>query len=263
MDLEIKEKPLIEKYNDLLLDIGSTLMVSGANCGRIDRNVKRIADVLGVDIEAFYSYSGLMLTTTLKENRTEKTTHYKKLHTHGVHFGVLSEVSLLSWRAVNESMPYEQIKSEFETIKKIPHHSRFKILIFVAFACASLCFLFEGNYINALFAFAGSFLGLFVRQELVKKKFNIMIAIIMASFITSFVSSVGIYFKLGTDPIKALASSVLYLVPGVPMINAIIDFIEGYIVTGISRGFFTGFILMCVAIGMTLCILLFGIKNFN
>lgn len=263
MNLDVKEKPLIEKYNELLLDIGSTLMVSGANCGRIDRNVRRIADVLGVEIESFYSYSGLMLTTTLKENQTEKATHYKKLNAHGVHFGILSEVSLLSWRAVNENMPYEQIKSEFETIKKIPHHKRIQILFFVAFACASLCFLVGGDYINAAFAFVGSFLGLFVRQELMKKKFNIMIVIISASFITSFVSSIDMFFKLGTDPIKALATSVLYLVPGVPMINAIIDFIEGYIVTGISRGFFTGFILMCVAIGMTLCILLFGIKNFS
>jgi uncharacterized membrane protein YjjP (DUF1212 family) len=58
----LQEKPLIEKYNDLLLDIGSTLMVAGAHCGRIDRNIKRIADVL-VDIEIFYSFNGIILTT--------------------------------------------------------------------------------------------------------------------------------------------------------------------------------------------------------
>ena len=29
MDIELTDKPQIEKYNELLLDIGSTLMISG------------------------------------------------------------------------------------------------------------------------------------------------------------------------------------------------------------------------------------------
>jgi uncharacterized membrane protein YjjP (DUF1212 family) len=61
MDIELTDKPQIEKYNELLLDIGSTLMISGANCGRIDRNIKRIADVLGVEIESFSHLMALFL----------------------------------------------------------------------------------------------------------------------------------------------------------------------------------------------------------
>ena len=59
MNMELDDKPQIEKYNELLLDIGSTLMISGANCGRIDRNITRIADVFGVDIESFFSFNGI------------------------------------------------------------------------------------------------------------------------------------------------------------------------------------------------------------
>ena len=71
----------VEKYNDLLLDIGSTLMVAGAHCGRIDRNIKRIADVFGVDIEIFYSFNGIILTTKMRNNPSETATHYKRLPT--------------------------------------------------------------------------------------------------------------------------------------------------------------------------------------
>ena len=81
-----QEKPQIEMYNELLLDIGSTLMVAGAHCGRIDRNIKRIADVLEVDIETFYSFNGIILTTKMRNNPSETATHHKRLPSHGVHF---------------------------------------------------------------------------------------------------------------------------------------------------------------------------------
>ncbi|GGP05886.1 membrane protein [Cloacibacterium rupense] len=262
MEIDAREKPQIEKYNELLLDIGSTLMISGANCGRIDRNIKRIADVLGLDIESFFSFNGIILTTKMKDNPSEKATHYKRLPSHGVHFGILTETSLLSWRAVSDGLSYDEIYQEFENIKKIKHHNRYQTLILVALACASLCLLAGGDIIDASFALVGSFLGLFTRQELIKKKFNLMIAIILASLVTCVVCSVNVFFNIGAMPEKGLATAVLYLIPGVPLVNGVTDFIEGYVTTGLARGFHAGFILLCIAVGMAISILIFGIDNF-
>lgn len=89
-----------------------------------------------------------------------------------------------------------------------------------------------------------------------------MIAIILASFVTCFICSFNVYFGLGEVPEKALATGVLYLIPGVPLVNGVIDFIEGYVTTGIARGFHAGFILLCIAVGMAISILIFGINNF-
>lgn len=262
MEIDAREKPQIEKYNELLLDIGSTLMISGANCGRIDRNIKRIAEVLGLDIESFFSFNGIILTTKMRDNPSEKATHYKRLPSHGVHFGILTETSLLSWRAVSDGLSYDEIYQEFENIKKIKHHNRYQTLILVALACASLCLLAGGDIVDASFALVGSFLGLFTRQELIKKKFNLMIAIILASLVTCVVCSVNVFFNIGAMPEKGLATAVLYLIPGVPLVNGVTDLIEGYVTTGLARGFHAGFILLCIAVGMAISILIFGINNF-
>lgn len=262
MNIEIKEKPKIEKYNDLLIDIGSTLMVSGAHCGRIDRNLKRIADVFEVDINIFYSFNGLILTTKMRNNPSETATHHKRLPSHGVHFGILNEISLLSWKAVSDNLSYEEVKSEFAKIKKLEHHKRLQILFGVAVACASLCLLAKGNYMDVAFAFVASFLGMYARQEISKRHFNIMIAVIGAAFVTSFISSINVYYGIGLLPEKTLATSVLYLVPGVQLVNTVVDLIEGYVSTAIARGFYSGFILLCIALGMALSILIFGIDNF-
>jgi uncharacterized membrane protein YjjP (DUF1212 family) len=119
----------------------------------------------------------------MKNNPSEKATHYKRLPSHGVHFGILTETSLLSWRAVSDGLSYQEIFDEFEEIKKIKHHNRYQTLFLVALACACLCLIAGGNYIDASFSFVASFLGLFTRQEMMKRKFNLMIAMSLASLL--------------------------------------------------------------------------------
>ena len=70
------------------------------------------------------------------------------------------------------------------------------------------------------------------------------------------------FWGTSAAPDRALATAVLYLVPGVPLINCVIDLIEGYIPTAIFRGAFGAFILLCIAVGMSLSILMFGIDKF-
>ena len=101
-----------------------------------------------------------------------------------------------------------------------------------------------------------------LRQEISKRQFNVMIAVIGAAFVTSFIASINVYYGIGSLPEKALATSVLYLVPGVQLVNAVIDLIEGYVSTAIARGFYAGFLLLCIALGMAISILIFGISNF-
>ena len=45
----------------------------------------------------------------------------------------------------------------------------------------------------------------------------------------------GLKYQGGNDPQVALASSVLLLVPGFPLINSLADILKGYINMGIGR----------------------------
>lgn len=252
----------IEKYNKLLLNIGTTLLSTGAHCGRINRNVNRIASVLGVETEILFSYSGLMMNTHFKDEPTYAATHYKRVIHHKVHFGILAEMSLLSWRAKNKNYTYEQIAEEFEAVEALPEHPRWQILLGVSVACACLCLLSGGNFTDISFAFVATLAGMFTKQEIARRKFNIMIVNSAAAFVTSMIAATNVYFHLGANPEAALSTAVLYLVPGVPLVNSVIDLIEGHFSTSIARGFYGGFILLCIAIGMSISVLIFGIHNF-
>ena len=247
---------------DLLLDMGSLLLASGAHCGRVKRNIERVAEKWGYKVELFLSFTGLMLSIQDTRQPDGRVARFKSCPLHGVHFGKVTEISLLTWGVLEQSIPIDTVEKRLKEIKAMPHYPRWMILIGLGAACACLCLLLGGNWKDSGITFAATFCGMFVRQELFKHRFNPMIGFIAASFTTTLIAGLDMVHHIGASPEKALATSVLYLIPGVPLINCAIDLIEGYIPTSTARGVYGGFILLCIAVGMSMSILLLGIHNF-
>ena len=247
---------------DLLLEMGAVLLVSGAHCGRINRNIERVAETWGYKVELFITFTGLMVSIRNIDHPEEPVARFLRTSLHGVHFGILTEISLLTWKVVEENLGIDHVEKRLAEIKKMAHHPRWLILLGIGSACACLCLLLGGDWADAGMAFVASVCGMIVRQEALKLRFNPMIAFIAASFVTATIASVDMLYQIGGFPETTLAASVLYLIPGVPLINCVIDLIEGYIPTAIARGVFGGFILLCIAVGMSLAIFLFGIQKF-
>lgn len=252
----------VSRFANMALDIGELLIASGAHCGRINRNIQRFADRWQLKVDLFISFTVLSITVTNIENPEETITVNRKATTSGVHFGILTSISLLSWRVFESNLSVEETEKEIKDIRNTPRHSTWLVRLGIGLACASLCILAGGNHINAFFAFIAATVGLIVKQSITHRKFNPMIAILLAAFVTTMISGIDMYFGYGLSPETTVATSVLYLIPGVPLINCVIDLFEGYIPTAIARGTFGGFVLLCIAVGMSLSITLIGINNF-
>lgn len=65
------------------------------------------------------------------------------------------------------------------------------------------------------------------------KKINHYVVFIVSAFVASLCASTALIFDTTSE--IAMATSVLYLVPGVPLINGVIDIVEGYVLTGFAR----------------------------
>ena len=62
-------------------------------------------------------------------------------------------------------------------------------------------------------------------------------------------ASVALTFDTTSD--VAIATSVLFLIPGVPLINGVIDIVEGHILNGIARLTSALMLIVCIAIGLS------------
>jgi uncharacterized membrane protein YjjP (DUF1212 family) len=257
-----KEKIPAQRFADLILDIGTYLLASGAHCGRLNSNLGRLASTWEFELNMNPTFKGLLVTVKDLNDPSNSVTSYKNSPPHNVHLAVLTNVSHLSWKVQEEKLPITEVEKEFAAIKAKPGYKNIYVAIAVGFSCAGLCLFSSGDTMNAIVAFVAAFIGYMIRIGFAAKDFNPMICISIAAFITTLISGLGQLYGIGIHPEAAMATAVLYLIPGVPLINCVIDLIEGYLSSAINRALFGGFILLCIAAGMTLCITLVGISNF-
>jgi uncharacterized membrane protein YjjP (DUF1212 family) len=243
---------------ELLLEIGALLMGAGANSGRIRITINRIAHSMGYHVELLVSHRALMISVD-DEYGDHFSSKLKRTPPHGVNFKILSGISRMSWRVQDESWDIDQIEKELERLKALPHYSRWLILALVSLTGASFCRLFGGGWIEMTITFFSTMAGLYVRQEATKKKFNPYICIVMASLTASLLSGLFIKFGIGEHPEFAFATSVLFLVPGVPLINSFTDLIDGNIMTGIVRGTNGMIIAFSIALGLLIAMVTYNL----
>jgi len=143
-----------------------------------------------------------------------------------------------------------QISEEVQRLKALPHYPRLVVLGLVGLAGAAFCRIFGGGYVEMAVAFIATVVGLFVRQEAMRVKFNPYLCVYFASLTASFIAGMAEFYQIGTQPDKAFATSVLFLVPGVPLINSVTDLLEGNIQNGIIRGINGLIIAFSIAMGL-------------
>jgi len=249
-----------ERKADTLLKICSLLMTSGANTSRIFVHLKRFSDLIKVDAQVFIDHKAFIIT--LLDNETQqKTTQIRRLPGHGINFAVLSALSRAGLKAKTENWTFEQIDAEVDRIAGLKHYPRIVILIAVSFSGAGFCNLFGGDIVNMLIAFFATMGGLFVRQEAVKRKFNPYVSVLFGAFVAASLASSTSVLLNHTDIHLAIATSVLFLIPGVPLINSVTDILDGYIITGSVR-FINGFVfVLAIALALFMVMYLFSIQN--
>ncbi len=85
---------------------------------------------------------------------------------------------------------------------------------------------------------------------------NHYIIFIVSAFVASLCASTALIFDTTSE--IALATSVLYLVPGVPLINGVIDVVEVRL-TGFARLTEASLLIVSIAIGLSFTLLM--VKN--
>ncbi len=253
----------IEEFADMALRISTVLLESGAHCERINRNVKRLAQSTHYGVDMLISFTAISISVRDRNNPRNAVTKSLEIKHHGAHFGILTDTSLLTWKLADGDISLNEVGYYLDNLKNSVRYPVWLVRLFIGIACGSLCLLAGGDWIDGLFALSASAIGLSVRQEMIKRKYNLMVSVLCSALVTTLISGLNVLYAVGQSPQSSVATAVLFLIPGVPLINSIIDLLEGYIPVGIARGAFGGFILLCIAVGMFLGMTFIGINNFH
>jgi uncharacterized membrane protein YjjP (DUF1212 family) len=141
----------------------------------------------------------------------------------------------MSWHVLDGSWTLAQVVAELKRLKSLPHYPKWLELTTVGLAGAAFCHIFGGGFIEMTVAFVATFIGLFVRQLAIKKKFNPYVSVFFAALTASFIAGLAEFYNIGDNPDAAFSTSVLFLVPGIPLINSVTDMMDGNIQNGMVR----------------------------
>ncbi|MBE2983839.1 threonine/serine exporter family protein [Campylobacter sp. RM9344] len=252
----MKEKPHIQAVTDFLIEYATKMLSIGTYTARIDRCVGRIARAYGYDVSLTIFVRNFTISVMDPLDNSIRRTYVKSTATSVVNFRLISELSALSWQIYDDRFSLEVAKEHFADIITHQNNSFAKTLIFITLANSAFCKLFGGDFGAVISVFVATFIGFYCRFLLAKFSVNLKLQYIIVSFISSFIAYLGVHFGFSTTPDVAIGSSILFMMPGIFMINSIFDILNENILVGISRAFSTGILILCIAIGvyMTLSI---------
>lgn len=249
----------LKAVSQFLSEYATCLMASGVHTSRIVRNTARIAESFGFEAHMTLFHKTIIMTLRNKEN-----THvYSMVNTAkagAINFEINSDLSALSWEAYDNHLPLDQLWEKYHAITSKPRLNAWLVWVLVGFANASFCRLFSGDWIAVAAVFVATLVGFRLKQVLGKHHINHYFIFTISAFVASLIASVTMWQQWGNTPDIAIGASVLYLIPGVPLINGIIDIIEGHVLAGTARLINAFLLIICIAFGMAITLLMMGGK---
>lgn len=137
------------------------------------------------------------------------------------------------------------------------------VAVFVGISCASFAFLATDDFTIAGITFLAALCAMRVRLFFVAHHFNPFVAVIATAFIATLLGATAYFLRLGELADVAVASSVLLLVPGFPIINALSDILKGYINMGIGRFVWASMLSLSACVGIVSALILLGITDWG
>ena len=255
------DKAILSDYAAFLADYAALLSGCGATCIRIEKNTRRMASAFGVECDITIMPTHIYVSLADNDS-TERCMAMRKTAACGISFELNAKLSRLSWEVADNKLDINTAIEHFNKIKQTKHTGKWEVLILTSFANASFCRLFGGDVYAMLIVFISTLAGYRLKQIMLDDKRDIRVTFLCASFFSASISACGSIFNIGTTPEIALGTSVLFLIPGVPYINAVSDLIYRHYLSAFSRFVDAAVLTACLSIGLCAGMFLLEIKWF-
>ena len=257
-----REVLLLRGKLDLLLRTGELLMASAADTNRIDRNMKRVAAFMGIPEEKLHleiRWTMIMVNVSDEQHSFSK---FQKCERHGINMTTITEISHLSWEAIEQDYSLDRYEEELERIaRKARNYKPYLVALCAGFACGGFCKLFGGDWTAFLFASICAFLGFRVRERCVAFGINYYMSLAIAAFVSTCLAYASTFSGLSSTPYHPLLACALFIVPGVPLINFVDDMIDNYLLVGITRAANATMMVGAMTFGIAFALRLLGMND--
>ena len=257
--ITVFETPPIHELAVFLAAYTSLLRGCGATCIRIEKNVARMAHAF--DAEADVTMLPRHIQVSVEREGSHPVVIVRKTADCGISFEINVLLSRLSWEVADGKVSFEGAVRRSRSIEHTPPTNPWLVLLLASLANASFCRLFGGDPVAMAEVFLATIAGFGLKQFMLARKRDVRVVFVVCAFCSAVITAGAARLGLGHTPDIAMGTSVLYLIPGVPYINAVSDLLDRHYLSAFIRFVDAGVLTACLATGWCAAMFLFGVDN--
>lgn len=257
-DVSLSTPPILSRDDlieimQVVMRIGMIMLRSGTVSFRVEQAMCRVAIALGVErLDVYVTLTGITATAHAgKQHYTE----IKRIKGLGIDMNRVSLVEALS-QSVTPGTKIATVSALLDRIEAMPPlYPRSVTIGMIAIACGAFAMVEGGQWPEFTAAAVGAGLGQSLRFWLQSIRLNPVAATALSAAIAAILCHVT-FVGMAAVGIVALApktgflASVLFLVPGVMMVTAVLDLLRSDLVSGLSRLAFALLLISSIAAGV-------------
>jgi len=251
----------IDDIIHIAAEAGKIILENGGETYRVEQTITMICSSYGIKrTESFVTPTVVMISITNSENKTISI--IRRIHVRTVNLSKVSMINNLSRELVLSPISISAIRKKIDYINNMTPYTQTTTTFFSACSAGFFTLLFGGNYKDFFVAFIIGALINWLSLSLDKLGVNSFLKNMLGGSLAAFIALLATSLNLVGNMDTIIIGSIMLLVPGIAITNAIRDTIAGDLVSGISRSIEALFIAVAIAAGTSIVFkiwfLLFG-----
>lgn len=216
------------------IDIGQRLLESGAEIYRVEESIFRICCSYGAQDINVYAVPTAIIASMARDGESP-ITRVSRIYHRSINLGRLDQLNALCRDICDFKMDYAEIRERMHLIEQHTAYQNWQTCLATGGVGCFFTLLFGGDIAEACCAFTSCMILWSLTTAAERIQANILFINIVGGFWAAFAGlvchSLGWIVQYDT----MIVGSIMFLVPGLPITNAIRDLIAGDFVAGITK----------------------------
>ena len=254
------EKQTTADYQKLLntaLDLGHLLLANGAEIYRVEDSIQHVLYAYGAKhVDVFAITNSITVTITLANDSCY--TRLRRVHSRTTNFEIVEKLNDLSRYVCVNRPSADEFSKRIKEIRKLPKYS--EPIMTIGFATVAFAFtlMFGGTMHDALISLCAGALVRVIVYVMERLHTNGFFINLISSFVVTLTAIYAVKYGIAENSDMIIIGTLMTLVPGVAITNAMRDVIAGDLMAGTMKAVEALLVALALAIGTGIVLILTG-----
>lgn len=234
-----------------VLEIGSRMLVSGAEVQRVENSIYRMCTAYGSETTEVFCMT-YMIVVTISSKQFGTITLSRRIHNLSLNLYELLYLNALSRRMCSTLPDMKTVDQKIRQIKALPKYGPIPSMLIYALISSSFTIFFGGSLPDAA---VSSMIGIGIRcVELLLQPLplNRFLLVVLLSTVSGCMAASCVYTNTMFSLDKISIGNIMILIPGLMFTNCIREMISENMLSGLTRLLEALFISSSIAIGFAI-----------